>query len=171
MGLISHYSRSGQAILTSEDHFAINSIRGLWEALMSRSSKLIEAQRFAGRLQVELDRKGWTVQDLVRAWDGSPMPYKWLKGSIVPRVDTRRRLADTLGISMMAFEPAPTNGHARDEGGTAEQHASPPVEGSPAAELELLQTGPMGTVKVHLKVDAMVTPSVASAIMRALEGK
>ena len=87
---------------------------------MSRSSKLIEAQRFAGRLQVELDRKGWTVQDLVRALGGSPMPYKWLKGFTVPRVDTKRRLADALGISMMAFEPTPTNGQAtRDEGGNS----------------------------------------------------
>ena len=140
---------------------------------MSRSSKLTDAQRFAGQLQAELDRKGWTVHDLVRAGVGSPMPYKWLKGSTAPRVDTKRRLADTLGISMMAFYPTPTNGHAKwDEGATAE--ASRPLmmsPGSPALEMELVQSGPLQAIRVHLKVDAVVTPHVASAVMRALEGR
>ena len=96
------------------------------------------------------------------------------KGLYGPRVDTRRRLADTLGISMMAFEPAPTNGHAsgmrEPRQSYMRRHRSWSRQG-PAAQVELLQSGPTGTVKVHLKVDAIVTPSVASAIMRALEGK
>ena len=142
---------------------------------MSRLGKLTAAQQFAGQLHAELDRKGWTIQDLVRALGGSPMPYKWLKGSVAPRVDTRRRLANTLGISMMAFEPTPTNGQAtRDEGTTAALQASRPIMEPPessAAEIELVQGGPLQSVKVHLKLDAIVTLNVASAVIRALEGK
>jgi hypothetical protein len=141
---------------------------------MSRLAKAIEAQRFAVQLQAELDRKGWTAQDLVRAWGGSPIPYKWLRGSTAPRVDTKRRLADTLGISMMAFEPLPTNGEdTRDEGATTQ--ASQPIMESPgspaAAEIEFVQSGPQQSVQVHLKVDAIVTLKIAGAVMSALEGK
>jgi hypothetical protein len=103
------------------------------------------------------------------------MPYKWLKGLTAPRVDTKRRLADALGISMMAFEPTPTNGQAtRDEGATAALQASRPIMEPPessAAEIELVQGGPLQSVKVHLKLDAIVTLNVASAVIRALEGK
>jgi transcriptional regulator with XRE-family HTH domain len=142
---------------------------------MSRVAKLKEAEHFARRLQAELDQKRWTAQDLVRALGGSPMPYKWLKGFTAPRVDTKRRLADALGISMMAFEPTPTNGQAtRDEGTTAALQASRPIMEPPessAAEIELVQGGPLQSVKVHLKLDAIVTLNVASAVIRALEGK
>ena len=83
---------------------------------MSRLGKLTAAQQFAGQLHAELDRKGWTIQDLVRALGGSPMPLQMAKGLCRTRVDTRRRLANTLGISMMAFEQTPLNGHATNVG-------------------------------------------------------
>jgi transcriptional regulator with XRE-family HTH domain len=139
--------------------------------VVSRFRKMTTAQQFADRLQAELDRKGWTAQDLVRAWGGSPMPYKWLKGRTAPRVDTKRRLADTLGIPMAAFGPTPANGHAA-ETPEAEMLTPPaaivPTE-PPIAEMDVVKRGPMPTLTVHLRVDAMVTPSVANAVMRALE--
>jgi hypothetical protein len=140
---------------------------------MSRLGKLTAAQQFAGQLHAELDRKGWTIQDLVRALGGSPMPYKWLKGSVAPRVDTRRRLADTLGISMMAFEQTPLNGHATNVGQPPPPALRPATDtaGSPAVEMELVKSGPTKTVTVHLKFDALVTPGIASAVMLALEGR
>lgn len=140
--------------------------------MVSRLVKMTTAQQFANRLQAELDRKGWTAQDLVRAWGGSPMPYKWLKGRTAPRVDTKRRLADTLGISMAAFEPTSPNGQAAEL--TDSELLAPPVAAAPAgptiAEMEVVRKGSVETLTVHLKVDAMVTPSVANAVMRALEG-
>jgi hypothetical protein len=141
-------------------------------SVVQRLTKSAEAQRFAGQLRAELNRKGWTAQDLIRAWGGSPMPYKWLKGSTAPRVDTKRRLADTLGISMMAFEPTPPNGQAGQAGQSGLETS--PVEDSreqTVAEMELVQIGPTKIATVHLKVDALVTPGVAGAVMRALEGK
>jgi transcriptional regulator with XRE-family HTH domain len=141
--------------------------------VVSRLVKMTTAQQFATRLQAELDRKGWTAQDLVRAWGGSPMPYKWLKGRTAPRVDTKRRLADTLGISMAALESTSPNGDAAEPSG-AELLVPQPVPAPPApliAEMEVIGRGSMETLTVHLKVDAMVTPSVANAVMRALEGR
>ena len=140
---------------------------------MSRVVNLAEARHFADRLQAELDRKGWTAQDLVRAWGGSSMPYKWLAGRTAPRVDTKRRLADTLGISMMAFDPTQPNGQAT-EMGEPKLPASRPITFSaepPTVEVELVNSEPAQTMTaVRLKVDALVTPTVASAVMRALEG-
>src|SRR5689334_16942686 len=100
-----------------------------------------------------MHRKGWSAQDLVRAWGGSPMPYKWLKGRTVPRQDTRRRLADTLGLPVAALEP---NGPAVET-----QTESPPPEPAPfpiepaAAEMEVLKREPGQPVSVRLKIDAI----------------
>ena len=140
---------------------------------MSRVVNLAEAQHFADRLQAELDRKGWTAQDLVRAWGGSSMPYKWLRGRTAPRADTKRRLAETLGISMMALDPTPPNGQVT-EMGEPKLLASRPITSfaePSTVVIGLVDGGPAQSKTVlRLKVDALVTPAVASAVMRALEG-
>jgi hypothetical protein len=78
-----------------------------------------------------------------------------------------------LGISMMAFEQTPLNGQATNVGEPPQPALRPATDtaGSPAVEVELVKSGPTQTVTVHLKVDALVTPGIASAVMRALEGR